>query len=357
MTVTADLDVGAPRWHRDPGDPRHITYWNGARWTVHMRWDGAGWQRCEEPHEPPPVPTPALAHMVIGDPPAAPVAASVPPVVTDEVPAAEVVAETAPVADAAPGRRRHRRLVAMLVVLVVVAGAAAGYYVLRHRSASSPSGTLAPPAGSSALSVLDRSLAAARTDGSVHLVTTESAGSVSVTGTEDLALHVGEQTIGGSVGNATVVATPGAVYLKADAGFLQSSLGVPGPAAAKAAGTWVVFHPSDPGYSQIATGVTLGSALLQATPTGVLRLGAPEVLDGVRVVGITGGLPRDSVSGAVGQQVLYVEAAAPFLPVELDITGTLQGQRGTSTVAFSHWGEPVTPAVPTGTTPASSLGT
>ena len=119
----------------------------------------------------------------------------------------------------------------------------------------------------------------------------------------------------------------------------------------------MVFHPSDPGYSPIATGVTLGSALVQATPTGVLHLGAPTVLGGIRVVGITGGLPRDSAGGAVGQQVLYVEAAAPFLPVELDITGTLQGQRGTSTVTFSRWGVPVTPAVPTGATPASSLGT
>ena len=346
MTVTADLDLGAPRWHRDPGDPRHITYWNGDRWTVHMRWDGNGWQRCDEAHEPPPVPVPAPAtdHMALGDLP-----------VADGLPVADVVAEAAPDSVVAP-RRSRRRLYGLLALLVLLAGAGGGYYVVKHRSSSTATVTPPPPAASSALTVLDRSLGAARTAGSVHLDTTESAGTVSVTGTEDLSLRAGQQTLGGTVGNATVVATPGTAYLKADAGFLQSSLGLSGPAAAKAAGTWVVFHPSDPGYAQIAVGVTLGSALVQSTPTGVLHVGAPTVLGGVRVVGITGGLPRDTAGGAVGRQVLYVEAAAPFLPVELDITGTLQGQPSTSRVSFSRWGVPVTPVVPTGATPASSLG-
>ena len=362
MTTTADLDLVAPGWHRDPGNPRHITYWNGARWTVHMRWHGADWQRCQEPHDPPPVPTAALAHMVIGDmAPAAPVTvdASASVGTTEPAPFTVTEPEAAPtdtLGPAGPNGRRRRRLYGLLALLVLAAAAGGGYFVLRHRSAA-PSATT-PPVATSAALLLGDSLSAARSQASVHLVSSESAGGAAVSSTSDLTSRLGQQTIvGGSAGNATAVAMPGAAYLKADAAFLEGSLGISPAAAARAAGTWVEFRPSDTGYGQVASGVTLGSALAYATPSGTLRRTAPTVVQGQRVVGIAGGLPRGSAAGAVGQQVLYVEAAAPHLPVELDITGSLDGRSGTSTVTFSAWHEPVTAVtVPPSATPASALG-
>ena len=348
MTVTADADLAAPGWRRDPGNPRHITYWDGARWTVHMHWDGSDWQRCREPHEPPLSPVAGRPQ-----PLTATVAAATP---LDTAPAAAPeVGLAAGGRPPAPARRRRRRLYGLLGLLVLVAGAAGGFYIVRHRATAASSGP--PPATTSAAQVLDRSFADARSRGSVHAVSAESAGSVSLNGVYDLSTRQGQQTItGGAAGTATVVATPGAAYVKADAAFLQTSLGLPATTAAKAAGTWIVFRPSDTRYRQIVAGVTLGSALAEATPTGTLHLTAPQVLDGQQVVGIAGGLPGDSVSGAVGRQVLYVAADAPYLPVELDITGSLNGQSATSTVTFSQWGEPATVSVPSGATPASVFG-
>lgn len=343
MTATADLAVGAPGWHRDPGDPRHITYWDGARWTVHMRWDGADWQRCDEPHDPPPAP-PAPGHYAVASTPAAAMAS------------AAAMPGTVPPAAAgpAPSRRSRRRLYGLLAVLLLVAGAAGGAYELRHRATST--GTVAPPTASSAQQVLGRSLAAARSRGSAHLTSTESAAGIDVSSTYDISTRQGRQTISGAAGNATVLATPGAAYVLADATFLQGNLGLSAPGATKAAGTWIEFRPADPGFRQIVSGVTLASALAEATPTGTLRLTGDQIIDGQRVVGISGGLPRDSVAGASGRQVLYVEAAAPYLPVELDLAGTMDGQSGTSKVTFSGWGESVPVSVPAGAVPASSLG-
>ena len=348
MTATADLDLAAPAWHRDPGNPRHITYWDGTRWTVHMRWDGTDWQRCREPHDPPvllapPGADPGARAAVVGDVPPMAVAAESPAV---------SVAPT-------PARRRRRRPMVLVAVLLLVAAGAGGAYALRHRAAASTAPPRTPSsAPSSATQVLDRSLAAARRQGSAHLVSTESAGGVQVNGTYDVSTHEGRQTISGPTGNATVLSMPGVAYLEADAVFLEGNLGLSPAGAAKAAGSWIEFRPADGPFRQLVSGVTLGSALAEATPTGALHLTPVQILgpNATRVVGISGGLPRDSLSGARGQQILYVEAATPYLPVELDLTGTLGGQSGSSKVVFSAWGETVSVSAPPGAVPASSLG-
>ena len=364
--TTTDLDVGAPGWRRDPGNPRHITYWNGSRWTVHMRWDGADWLRCQEPHEPPPAPMADLAEAlaVEGTSAASPVSDTtlVPEAAgasaLDAAPAAAAVVAAGAAKALAPSRRRRRRLVGLVALLVLVAGGAGGLYVVKHRSTpAGPAASLVPSASAQVDTVLHRSLVAARSQGSVHVTSIESVGGVAVSAAYDLSMTQGQKTVtGGTTGNATIVSTPGSLYLKADAAFLEGNLGISAASAAKAAGTWIVLEPADHGYGQLVPGLTLASALLEATPTGTRVLSAQRVIDGVRVVGIAGGLPKAPVGAVTGRQTLYVEAAAPYLPVELDITGAVNGQGATSTVSFSQWRETATVTVPPSAVPASTLG-
>ena len=114
--------------------------------------------------------------------------------------------------------------------------------------------------------------------------------------------------------------------------------------------------PTDPGYQQVVDGDTLSSALTESTPTGAFTLTPTRTLDGETVEGVSGGLLRNvSQGGAKKSQVLYVSTTAPYLPVEVVTSGSLDGQSGTTVVTFSRWGESVSVVAPSGATPISSI--
>jgi len=192
--------------------------------------------------------------------------------------------------------------------------------------------------GKTAAQVLALTVTAAKSEGSVHLGNTNTSGPAGG-GTYDVNATEGRQTTtGGNQGNSDLLVVPGHAYLKGDAAFLQNSFGFPAADASLYASKWISFVPSDPGYQQIVDGDTLSSALVESSPTGTLTLTPTRSLDGQTVEGVSGGLPRDIVQGgAKGSQVLYVSTTAPYLPVEVVTSGSLDGQSGTTVVTFSRW--------------------
>ncbi len=333
----------APGWRAQSADGLEISYWDGTRYTAHRVWDGTEWRERPEPV--------AVSYGPLSAfPQVAPVHGALhePQSGARRANGATPQAATRWQATPQPRRRRKGLVAVVVVVLLAAAGAGAGVVVLK-RSANGLS-------GKSAAEVLATSIGAARAQGSVHLAAVESNGASAI-GSYDISATVGAQTVsGGAQGNATLLVMPGMAYLKGDAAFLHNSLGLGVSAAGKYAGQWISFKPGDPGYAQVVSGDTLSSALSEASPTGTLGLTPSLTVDGQQVVGVTGGLPTDATrSGAVGSVTLYVSTAAPYLPVEVVTNGTLAGQRGTSTVTFSHWGEPVSVTAPAGATPFSSL--
>jgi len=210
--------------------------------------------------------------------------------------------------------------------------------------------------GKSASDVLALTTAAATAKGSVHLLADESFAGQKQTSVYDISAADGKQTIAGADGNSLTVVVGTVAYLQGDVTFLQSAMGFPASAASALAGRWISFQPSDQGYQEITAGDTLGSAISEATPTGVLPLTKASNVDGQAVVAISGGLaPSEATGGSTGSQVLYVAKTAPYLPVEAVLHETQSGKSGTATITFSLWSEPVAVTAPSGAVPISSL--
>ena len=212
-------------------------------------------------------------------------------------------------------------------------------------------------AGKSGSQVLAVTMAAAKRQGSVHLAESDKP---TGSGTYDVGSNSGRQTIAdGSEGNATLLVLPGIAYLNGDAAFLENEVGLSVSNASLYAERWISFVPSDTSYDyqQLVSGDTLSSALSESTPSGRLTLTSERTVDGQRVVGVSGGLGPLSEGGAKGSEVLYVSTVAPYLPVELVVSATYEGNSGSSTLTFSDWDEPISVAAPSDVTPASAIPT
>jgi hypothetical protein len=249
-------------------------------------------------------------------------------------------------------RRPKRRLLGVLAALGG-AGILAAVLVFAVGSSGATNGL----AGRSATQVLAVTMAAATRQGSVHLAESDQP---TGGGTYDVGSNRGMQTIDeGNEGKATLLVLPGIAYLKGDATFLESQVGLSVSEASAYAERWISFVPNDNSYDyqQLVAGDTLSSALSESTPSGRLTLKSERIIDGQSVVGLSGGLGSLGVSGAKGSEVLYVSTVSPYLPVEFVVSGTYAGHSGTSVVTFSDWGEPISVIAPSGATPESSIST
>jgi hypothetical protein len=210
--------------------------------------------------------------------------------------------------------------------------------------------------GKSAAQVLPVATAAANVKASAHVESSALVGDQTLTSVSDISRTEGTQTTSGAGGSSVVFVVGGVAYQKGDAAFLEGSEGFPAAAASALAGRWISFDSGDAGFGQLSSGVTLSSALTEATPTGTLTLLKRSTVDGQAVVGITGGLAADAAeSGVTGTQVLYVAEGAPHLPVQAVMHELHAGQSGTATLTFSRWGEKVSVIAPPGALPISTL--
>jgi hypothetical protein len=196
-----------------------------------------------------------------------------------------------------------------------------------------------------------KAMANAQAAGWAHVDVDTTSGAGSVVASDDVGTAAGHQVVTANGARAEALLVGGVAYARGDATSLTSYFGVPAPEATRTGGQWVSFASTDTGYSGVAGAVALSTVLTQDALTGPYRLGAPAVVDGQRVVPVSG-IVSQVGSGPIGLGTLYITPGAGTLPVEFDIAGS----DGTKTVLrYSRWGSAVALAAPAGAVPAASL--
>ena len=142
----------------------------------------------------------------------------------------------------------------------------------------------------------------------------------------------------------------GVVYVKLSATVINLEFSKPYP---QYANKWISITAASKDYRAIATGLLFSSMITQVRPRGTLTKSGIVTLDGVKVIAI-GGSANAELGPSAGKQTMFVEAAAPYLPVALDAAGRSQGVPTNLTVTFSNWGKSFSYAVPTHVVPISS---
>jgi hypothetical protein len=168
---------------------------------------------------------------------------------------------------------------------------------------------------------------------------------------DDVGPDSGHQIITGTGAHAEALLVGGVAYAKGDATTVTSYYGVPASDTGSIAGRWVSFTPRDGGYSNLYAHVALQSALSLDALIAPYRIGAPTVVDGQRVVPISG-IVSEVGKGPSGLGTLYITPGSATLPVELVIAGS-DGSR--SDVKYSRWGVTVVLSAPPGAIPAAFL--
>lgn len=238
-----------------------------------------------------------------------------------------------------PGRKRRVIGLSVAVFLSVLLGAGP--------AGASASGLT----GKSASQILAISLAAARSQGSVHIVQTGSFGGKAKTTLFDQSLTMGREMDSGAAGRGEILVVGGVAYVKGSVSYL-SNIGFSQLDAAKGAGKWISFHKGQPGYGGMSSDETLAQTLADAVPDQPFSGPVATTLHGKPVLEITGIATR----GASGQVSIYVSTVAPYLPVEVvDNLAIPSGPPINFTMRLSKWHEAVSVSAPSGSTPVTSL--
>lgn len=85
-----------------------------------------------------------------------------------------------------------------------------------------------------------------------------------------------------------------------------------------------------------------------ATVSAPYSVSGVQLVDGVRVVGVHGGVPAVLGTSSTSSATVYVPVVGPPLPVEEVFGGPQQGVVYTDTITFGRWGESVTATRPSG---------
>ncbi len=213
---------------------------------------------------------------------------------------------------------------------------------------TAPTSTTAP----SAATLVAEAVQDARAKGWVHIValTTLPSGHT-VLSTQDAGTSSGHQVIVADGAHAEVIVVAGMAYIRGDANAIPNYFGFPASQTARLANRWISFPPTSSGFSTVAYGVTINSALQESTVTAPLSLGGHASISGVSVIQVTGAINDPTLSQTV-TGTLSVTAGPDPLPVQLVGTSP-DGTR--STVTFGPWGTAATLSAPSNPIPASSI--
>jgi hypothetical protein len=195
--------------------------------------------------------------------------------------------------------------------------------------------------------LVSAALAKARTQTSVHYVSSQVFGSTSVRFSGDAGRDRGIQRItlskGGRVGHVTVVVVANTAYVRGDAFTLTNYMRVPASSAAAWAGKWLSLAPSAPDFAPVAAGVRLASTISELSMPAPFRSAGTSTRQGRRVVGITSHFQR---AGHTITETLYVDLARTLPLQQVGTSGTIR-----LTATFSRWNEPVSVTAPTSAIP------
>jgi hypothetical protein len=150
----------------------------------------------------------------------------------------------------------------------------------------------------------------------------------------------GSEVINGHKGE--IIYLNGVVYAKFDAFLVNFNYGVKDSAVAN---KWISITKGHKFYSNLSSGIAFPSVLQEMQPIGTLSASAPQIINGVSAIGVTGN-PNPLSGTTSGSETLYVSTAAPFLPVEVTIKAVESGITVVLTVIPKNWGVPVTVTAP-----------
>lgn len=154
-----------------------------------------------------------------------------------------------------------------------------------------------------------------------------------------------------------VVLVGNTAYVRAGAGVLQTTLGLPAAVSTANAGKWISVESGDSAFSQLTGGLTLASEFNTYVPTADLQKGKVTNLGTQKVIAISG-RPSSSVTqgASSGAVALIVSTKAPYLPIGGTLFLTRKGVPNLKEVAtFTGWGNKVAVTAPSGAVPFSSL--
>lgn len=232
--------------------------------------------------------------------------------------------------------RAARCATALLVLGALVAGCGSSSAATTRRS------------GASLVSLALRNAVAARW---VHeTVHTSDSGHV-LTMDNSVGRVEGRQVIEADGAHAQVILIHRTAYIEGDAKAVVTYFGFRGPNAKKLAGKWISLTPTDSGYRNVASAVTLKSDFQQVALKGPFEKSRPVTVDGKKVIPIRG-VMKDAPRGATIPVVLEVTASGAVLPVALRASG--DGIK--ESVSWNDWGHAVILTAPHDATPISSLG-
>jgi hypothetical protein len=242
-----------------------------------------------------------------------------------------------PVGPVASNKARTRLVIlACLIGLSVTVGSAA---------------SVAAASTNAAQHALERSLSAAKGEGSVRITVEFFSGSTTGKVVQDSSVNSGEQTVAIGKEVASVVLVGGVAYISANGQGMTSYFGLPSSLVPTLSGRWISVHPTDSSFQAVTANVSLASALSNVTPSGTLVTGKRSRADGQPVNSVAG-----TAAGGGGRLTLFLAAHGRPLPVEaVESSGAGKSAKG-EIVTFTRWGEQLHVSTPSGAIPISTLG-
>lgn len=193
--------------------------------------------------------------------------------------------------------------------------------------------TTAPTAGSSPALVLQRVLAAAQQQRTVHVVSQVRRGRRSETFVDDAGPDGGIQRITGVDGRQAVIKVIGPdTYLRAPLPMLRTFFGIPRDIASQDRHRWIHFTAGDPAYRAISADIIFAATLRDLHLQPALTLLSPRARHGQLEYAVAGGFPRAFGPHVRGRLWVNVSTGLPS-----DLTSVRGGASARAT--YSHWGE------------------
>jgi hypothetical protein len=216
--------------------------------------------------------------------------------------------------------------------------------------ASGVAGAATAPSSGPASRALKASVAAARQKGSVHVTVHFFSGKTTGALVQDSARQSAVQTVAIGKERVSILLRNGTAYFAGNVKGLTSYFGMPKTLATTLTGRWVSVSPSDSAFQSIVAGLTLASALKEASPSGSITMGKQTKVAGQLTQSISG-----SASSSVPPTTLFVARSGSHLPVEaVSSRGNGKGLSG-EIATFSRWGEKVHVPTPANPIPLSTI--
>jgi hypothetical protein len=198
--------------------------------------------------------------------------------------------------------------------------------------------------------ILKSAIASAQKAGSVRVTVHFFSGKTTGELVQDSARASAEQTV--AVGNerVSIVLSANTVYFSGNTQGLVHYFGLTTAVATTLANQWVSASPSDSAFPSLDAGLTLSSALGEASPKGSIVKGKRKTVDGQSTMSLSGTGPT-----GIARLTLFIAAHGKFLPVEAVGSGGSAQKASGEIVTFSRWGEAVHVPVPPESIPISTL--